>query len=455
MTTTPADLFGARAGDHVALVVDGERELSVADWTARSQELAGRLAPVRTALRHDDWIEHAVAALAVHLAGGTVLGLPPALPEKEVRARLAECGVGQVLPGPIGDPAGGRNNSRNSARNGARDDSSDDHVAEILYTSGTTGRPKAVAVPVANLTYGHEGRGKLFTGVDGVLAAVPLGTNAGHSALMTAMTAPATTHVLTDLGPENVARMLQKLRVPMAIVPPSTATRMVAHGWHERFDLSGLRALMLGSAPVPMATVARLMAALPGVRIVIGYGSTESAPAFVHRPVETPPTEADEGLLGRPSAGTEVKITEAGEICLRSDAPPRYYLNDAAAGERTFRDGWTHMGDLGDLDGAGRLRFFDRAADVITSDGRRVSSLRVEHALHWHPEVIEAAAFEGPQGLTAAVVLRSPVPESELSAFAADRLEPAERPARYVVTETLPRGPIGKTLKRVLARTAG
>ncbi|MGN9788227.1 class I adenylate-forming enzyme family protein [Nonomuraea sp. ZG12] len=435
MVTNPAELISARAGDHVALVVDGERELSVADWTARSQELAGRLAPVRTALRHDDWIEHAVAALAVHLAGGTVLGLPPALPEKEVRARLAECGAGQVLPGPIGD------------RTGARDDD----VAEILYTSGTTGRPKAVAVPVANLTYGHEGRGKLFTGVDAVLAAVPLGTNAGHSALMTAMTAPATTHVLTDLGPENVARMLEKLRVPMAIVPPSTATRMVAHGWHERFDLSGLRALMLGSAPVPMATVARLMEALPGIRIVIGYGSTESAPAFVHRPVETPPTEADEGLLGRPSAGTEVKITDAGEICLRSAAPPRYYLNDAAANERTFRDGWTHMGDLGELDGEGQLRFFDRAADAIMSDGRRISSLRVEHALHWHPEVIEAAAFEGPQGVTAAVVLRSPVPESELSAFAADRLEPAERPARYVVTETLPRGPIGKTLKRLLA----
>jgi acyl-CoA synthetase (AMP-forming)/AMP-acid ligase II len=435
MVTNPAELVSARAGDHVALVVDGERELSVADWTARSQELAGRLAPVRTALRHDDWIEHAVAALAVHLAGGTVLGLPPALPEKEVRARLAECGAGQVLPGPIGD------------RTGARDDD----VAEILYTSGTTGRPKAVAVPVANLTYGHEGRGKLFTGVDAVLAAVPLGTNAGHSALMTAMTAPATTHVLTDLGPENVARMLEKLRVPMAIVPPSTATRMVAHGWHERFDLSGLRALMLGSAPVPMATVARLMEALPGIRIVIGYGSTESAPAFVHRPVETPPTEADEGLLGRPSAGTEVKITDAGEICLRSAAPPRYYLNDAAANERTFRDGWTHMGDLGELDGEGQLRFFDRAADAIMSDGRRISSLRVEHALHWHPEVIEAAAFEGPQGVTAAVVLRSPVPERELSAFAADRLEPAERPARYVVTETLPRGPIGKTLKRLLA----
>jgi acyl-CoA synthetase (AMP-forming)/AMP-acid ligase II len=435
MVTNPAELVSARAGDHVALVVDGERELSVADWTARSQELAGRLAPVRTALRHDDWIEHAVAALAVHLAGGTVLGLPPALPEEEVRARLAECGAGQVLPGPIGD------------RTGARDDD----VAEILYTSGTTGRPKAVAVPVANLAYGHEGRGKLFTGVDAVLAAVPLGTNAGHSALMTAMTAPATTHVLTDLGPENVARMLEKLRVPMAIVPPSTATRMVAHGWHERFDLSGLRALMLGSAPVPMATVARLMEALPGIRIVIGYGSTESAPAFVHRPVETPPTEADEGLLGRPSAGTEVKITDAGEICLRSAAPPRYYLNDAAANERTFRDGWTHMGDLGELDGEGRLRFFDRAADAIMSDGRRISSLRVEHALHWHPEVIEAATFEGPQGVTAAVVLRSPVPESELSTFAAGRLEPAERPARYVVTETLPRGPIGKTLKRLLA----
>jgi acyl-coenzyme A synthetase/AMP-(fatty) acid ligase len=109
------------------------------------------------------------------------------------------------------------------------------------------------------------------------------------------------------------------------------------------------------------------------------------------------------------------------------------------------------MGDLGQVDAEGRLRFFDRAADVIVRDGPPVSSIHVEHALHWHPDVIEAAAFSYYGGIAAAVVLRSPVPVEELMRVAGDRLDRHERPDRIIVADSLPHGPIGKVLKRTLS----
>ncbi|MFC6082805.1 class I adenylate-forming enzyme family protein [Sphaerisporangium aureirubrum] len=466
MTTLP-EVVRARDDDLVALTVDGDRSLTSGQWVRASEAAAGHLPAARIALLHDDadWIGHAIAGLAVRMAGGTVVGLSPSLPDAELRARLERCEVAGVLHGDAVTPPSFAGWAATPASletldtSGTGGASEDDDLAEIIYTSGTTGSPKPVAVGHGNLNFGHEGRGRLFTGVDGVLAAVPIGTNAGHSAIMTAMTAPTTVHVLSRHDAETVARMIEKLRVSMAIVAPSTATRIVALALHERHDLTGLKVLMLGSAPVPMSTVSSLMKALPGTRIVLGYGSTESAPAFVSRPID--PAEPLEDHLGRPSAGTALVITgpggetlpagEVGEIRLRSDAPQRSYYRDPEATARVFQDGWTRMGDLGHVDEEGRLHFFDRASDVIpTPDGPPISSLRVEHALLWHPEVLEAAAFPTPHGVTAAVVLRSPVPEKDLTAATADHLDDRERPTKITVLDSLPRGPIGKTLKREL-----
>ncbi|MBO3744802.1 long-chain fatty acid--CoA ligase [Streptosporangiaceae bacterium NEAU-GS5] len=454
MTTLP-ELLGRRDDGEIALVVDGERPLSVARWRRRAEDLARRLPSGRVAVLQDDWIEYAVACLAVHLAGGTVIGLSPQLTEDDVRSRLDQCAAGALLRGGTLDVL--------SKPSGPSDRDGTDGIAEIIYTSGTTGRPKPVAVPHANLTFGHEGRGKLFDGVEGLLAAVPLGTNGGHSALMTAITAPTATHVLSRPEPANVARLIAKLKVGMAVVPPAIMARIVAYGWHERYDLSSLTALMLGSAPVSMATVSRLRRALPETMIVLGYGSTEAAPAFVSRPI--PPGEALEDHLdehlGKPSPGTRLQIVDAhgavlppaelGEIRLRSDAPQRWYFGDPEASERVFADGWTRMGDLGQVGEDGRLRFFDRARDVIVRDGVTVSSSRVENALQWHPEVVEAAVLDRGGKVVAAVLPRATVPVEELARVAADHLDPSERPDTIVLVDRLPHGPIGKVIKRELA----
>jgi acyl-coenzyme A synthetase/AMP-(fatty) acid ligase len=112
------------------------------------------------------------------------------------------------------------------------------------------------------------------------------------------------------------------------------------------------------------------------------------------------------------------------------------------------------MGDLGWLEADGCLRFFDRAADAVVVDGRRVSAFRVEDALHWHPDVADVAVVLVPDGgtgrLVAAVEPLRPVTEAELAAFAADRLAPHEVPSRIVTVDSLPRGGLDKVLKRRL-----
>ncbi|MBB6475681.1 class I adenylate-forming enzyme family protein [Sphaerisporangium rubeum] len=472
MTTLP-EMAHARDKDLVALTVDGTRSLTAGQWLHAAEATAARLPATRTALLHDDadWLTHAVASLAVHMAGGTVVGLSPHLPRAELRARMERCEVAGLLHGDDVKPPATTAWTASPETLGTLDvpgaghppSPSDDHVTDIIYTSGTTGTPKPVAVPLANLTFGHEGRGRLFTGVDGVLAAVPIGTNAGHSAIMTAITAPTTVHVLSRQDPKSVAQAIEKLKVSMAIVAPSTATRMVALDLHHRHDLTSLKILMLGSAPVPTPTVKALAEALPTTTIVLGYGSTESAPAFVSRPL--PPGTPLDGHLGPPSPGTDLTITdpdghpvppgELGEIRLRSAAPSRQYYKDPESTAKVWQDGWTRMGDLGHVDDQGHLHFFDRAADALTaSDGTPVSSLRVEQAFLWHPAVAETAAFQTPDGITTAIVLRAAADVKDLKKTAADHLSPHEHPSKIILVDSLPRGPIGKTLKRELRHQA-
>ncbi|WP_371778484.1 class I adenylate-forming enzyme family protein [Streptosporangium subroseum] len=501
-TTTLSELVSRRVEKdpgQVALVADGVHTLTVGEWESRSRALARRLLDRgvrpgdRVALLSGEtgWIDYAIGNLALYMAGATVVGVSHRLPAAELRRRLEHCGVAALL----------------TAGDVERLDRGDvaartEDLAEILHTSGTTGTSKPIAVSHANLSFGQDTRGGLFAGSTGVLSAVPIGTNACHSAVVLAMTAGSPVHVLSDLGAENIAAMIEKIGVEMAIIPPSTAGRLVTTGLHERYDLSGLTALMLGSAPVPPATVSKVSRALPGMRMMIGYGSTESAPAFVHTVVG----ESWTGSVGSPGRGTELKVVDAtraadavdaeeeplppgrvGEICLRSPAPQRFYYRDPEATARVFRNGWTHMGDLGHIDEDGFLHFFDRARDVIVRDGVRISSLRVEGALLWHPEVVEAAAFGVPdpvmgQAVAAAVVLRSPAgtaagsspadavlvepspaagsPAADavatgssadgLDALLAERLEAHELPDRIDVVDSLPRGDLGKLLKREL-----
>jgi long-chain acyl-CoA synthetase len=480
----------AADGAQVALVADGTRSLTRAEWLRRAAALARGLAGLgvgrgdRVALLFagGDWLDFAVADLAVQLCGGTAVGLSNRLSPARLRQRLGACAAAGLLhsPGLAVPPHAGWSAVPARLADGGRGTPGDParpaDLAEIVYTSGTTGHAKPVAVSHANLAYGRGGsRAALFGRSGGVLAAVPIGTNAGHSAVMLALTGDRTVHVLTRTDPVAVARAAATLRSDWVILPPAAATYWAAGRLGDRYDLSAVRTVMLGAAPVPAATVHRLTRLLPAAAMLIGYGSTESAPAFSHLmagpSAGAPDPRFDRGSraapLGTPRGDVRVRICDGagrplpagrlGEIWLSSPAPPRAYYGDPAGTAAVFRDGWTAMGDLGHLDDEGQLHFFDRVGDVIDTAGRRVSSLHVAGALLWHPDVVDAAAFGVPdralgQAVVVAVELRSAVRTADLRAFLADWLEPHELPARIHDGGRLPRGVTGKQLKWRLRR---
>jgi acyl-CoA synthetase (AMP-forming)/AMP-acid ligase II len=475
--TTCPELARTRAGDdpaRVAIRVDGTRELSAGQWLEQADALARGLVArgagpgVRVAVRCDDWLDYAVSALAVYLSGATLVGLGPGLSPQETSRRLTHCGVsGIVHAGGVEAPGfeGWTTTPARDARTGpARfTDPGPDDLAEIIHTSGTTGRAKPVAVPQANLTFGQSGGGRLPGAAISVFAPVRPGTNAGHSAVLYALTSGATVHLLSDPRPETIAAAMADIRVGMVILPAPLATRLVVTGLLEDRDLSSVPAVMLGSAPAPTATVHHLRRLLPGATLSIGYGSTEAAPAstWLSGVDGTEPA----GTLGGSRPGVDVEIRddggtplgpgEVGHIWLRSPAPPRrYYRLD----DGTFRDGWTRMGDLGTLDGDGAMCFFDRTADAVVLDGRRMSTFQVEDALHWHPAVADASVVHLPDAdggrLVAAVELREPVDASALTAHLHEQVTAPELRSRdrleVLPVTSLPRGGLDKVLKRRL-----
>ncbi|SHG23136.1 Acyl-CoA synthetase (AMP-forming)/AMP-acid ligase II [Jatrophihabitans endophyticus] len=504
-STSIVHLVRQRATDqpeHRALVVDDGTELTLGEWLERAEHLARVL--VARGLRRGDrialvidpgaWIEYAVANLAVYLVGGVGIGFTDRLGADTVDRLAADCDAAAVLRS--AGVAGRDDPDRPwwgidelTADRAGSDDLPDlpdpaagdgtDRIAEIVHTSGTTGPAKRVAVTHGNLTFGRDSSGELFGGIESILCAVPPGTNAGHSALVVALTTGSRAHVLRSIDPDAIAAAVARDGIQHAILPPAAAAELVHSGATDRYDLTSLRALMFGSSAVPDSIVAALSQAIPTASIMIGYGSTESAPAFARR---AEPAFGDDGdverfrtagyeSLGAAGGGTEVRIVDdagepvaagtIGEIALRSEAPRRFYLDVDERTAGVFAgDGWVRMGDLGVLDPDGTLRFVDRVAESIVSDGRRISSAQVENALMWHPGVRAAAVFAVPdhdrgQLAEAAVETEGDVHGEDLLAFLADRLAPADLPARVHVVDRLPRGVTGKVHKQVLREQYG
>ena len=473
---TVPELIAARAEDQagagrVALCVDGSRELTFGAWFDRSRAVARGLVGLgvrpgdRVALLFPeaDWIDYAVGVLGIYLSGGAVVGLSPRLAADGIERRLRHCGVSGLLYGAgIAAPsvAGWARGLRDVARStgAVEPEVRPEDLVEIIYTSGTTGPAKPVAVTHANLTFGRDA-GALSPAGPGALTPVPPGTNAGHSAILVALTGGSTVHVLTDQSASRVAQALEELPVGAAILPAPLAVRLAATRLLEGRDLSGLRAVMLGSTPVYGAVADYLRKLLPDAALSVGYGSTEAAPASAHHPIPPAGPLGAPGVLGRMGRGSAAEVRdrdgvalppgEVGEIWLRSPAPPRGYFK--AVDDGTFRDGWTRMGDRGSIDRDGVLSFFSRSADALAVDGEPVSAFRVEDALLWHPDVADAAVVQLPDGrLAAAVEVKDPAGPPDLRAHLAGRVARHEVPDLIVPVGSLPRGGLGKVLKRRL-----
>ncbi len=370
-----------------------------------------------------DWVDYAVAFVAVTAAGATAVPVSASLPGARAAELFDHCGAAVVL-GP---------SNLEFVLHGELPAVSPDDRAQIIYTSGTTGTPKGVFASHANLTHGL---GRLAHSRH-VVHAFPLGTNAAQTMLMASLVARPTFVVAPSFEPAGFAALVRRHAATSVFVVPTMVTALLPFA----DDLKSVELVASSAAPLPPAVALRLSKVLPDVTIVNSYTSTEAAPAFVSMVFDPDRPTA----LGR---SPDVWVDGAGQVWLRSPHARGYY------GQAPFAGGWVRTGDVGYLDPDGYLHLLDRASDVVKVAGHRVSTIRVEHALHEHPAVADATVVGLPHPtmgtmLVASVVLSCEVPD--LRAFLADRLAPYEIPARIDVTNALPRNEMGKVLKGQLA----
>ncbi|WP_271217912.1 class I adenylate-forming enzyme family protein [Streptosporangium carneum] len=477
MNLTVPQLLRDRAStepDGVALIVHGSAPLTYLQWHEQAVAMAKGLV-ARGVTRGDrvglvfgsaDWADYAAAFCGVLAAGAVAVPLSDRLAPADLRFMLEHCrasgvvhAAGLTVPeiGWTATPAGLRAETSYEIVDPAPGD-----LAQILYTSGTTGRPKGVSATHANLAYGCGAKRRPFAHSKHLLHAFPIGTNAGQAMLINALDAHPAVVTLPRFTPGRFAALIESYRAGTVFLVPAMAIELLNAGVGDRHDLSSVLLLGSAAAPLPSAVAQALTAAFPNATITNYYTSTEAAPAQTVMMFD--PDRP--GSVGRAIAGGRVRVAteqgeplpagETGEVWMRSPAAPRAYYGDPENG--TFRDGWVRMGDLGRIDADGYLYLVDREGDVVKSGAYKVSTIHVEEAVYQHPAVVEAAAFGVPHPVLGTVVAvamatRAPLTPEELRIFLKDRLASHELPAHVTVVDALPRNNGGKVDKRALRRS--
>jgi long-chain acyl-CoA synthetase len=329
----------------------------------------------------------------------------------------------------------------------------DDDLAALVYTGGTTGRAKGVMLTHANLweagRRGHEAGH--VDGIDRSLSCLPLSHSYGLLVLNVSLHHPGRPQavLMRWFNAEAWLELAQEHRSQIAPVVPSMLYMLLREPL-EDYDLSELRYVASGAAPLAPEAIQDLVRRVPGCEIREGYGLTETS-ALVST---NPPGRIRYGTVGLPVPGTEVRIVE-GEVCVRSELLMKGYWNAPELTAETIRDGWLYTGDMGRLDEDGYLTILDRKKDLILRGGFNVFPRDVEEALLEHPAVATACVLGRPdevQGeeVVAFVTVSEEIAPEELVAFGRQRLGGYKYPREIHVLDALPLTPIGKPDRKAL-----
>ena len=332
----------------------------------------------------------------------------------------------------------------------------------IVYTSGTTGRPKGAVLRQEALMcnavmsqHMHD-----MTAQDHVLTVLPLFHVGGLNIQTTpALQLGATVTLHARFAPEATLEAIERDRPTLTVLVPATIQAMLDHPRWEATRLDSLRAMTTGSTQVPQRLVDAFTTR--GVPVLQVYGSTETCPIAVYTRLSGDWRRA--GSTGLPGlacearivddAGSEVAPGTPGEVVVRGPNVFFEYWGNAQATAEALREGWYYSGDIGTRDADGHFFIHDRKKNLIISGGENIYPAEVERVLYAHPAVAEAAVIGRPDARwqevpVAYLVLRAGATASaaEIEGFCLQQLARYKVPREYVLVDSLPRNAMGKVL---------
>ena len=341
----------------------------------------------------------------------------------------------------------------------------DDDTAIILYTSGTTGRPKGAELTHSNIHLNATRSAHVIqqmTSDDIVMGCLPLFHVFGLVVGLNAATiAGASLALIPRFDPAAAIEVIEKERVTIMQGVPTMYAAILNHPSSDGMDASSLRTCASGGSAMPLE-VMRSFEDKFGCVILEGYGLSETSPVASFN---MPDRERKPGTIGLAIPGcemrcvdldgTEVAHGEVGEIAIRGDNVMKGYWRNPEATAEAIPDGWFRTGDLATMDDEGYFTIVDRKKDMILRGGMNVYPREVEEVIYTHPDVLEVAVVGVPDDLygeqvAAAVALRegSTATTDDIIEFTKERIAAYKYPRTLWVVDALPKGPTGKILRR-------
>lgn len=362
----------------------------------------------------------------------------------------------------------------------------DESTATVLiYTSGTTSQPKGVALTYLNLSvYVTNTMNPADPAEEGevTLLSVPMFHVAGVTPIMSSVWGGRTLAILPQFDPELWLKTVQNEKVTHSFVVPTMLKRIMEHPDFHKYDLSSLKLITYGAAPMPYEVVSQAVDAFT-CGLMNAYGQTESTSTMTylgpedHQIPKEPGPERDKKLhrlrsVGRGMDDVVIAIMDEhnntldagheGEICVMGPRIMAEYHKQKEATAAAIQDGWLHTGDVGYLDEDGYLFITGRKKDLIIRGGENISTAEIEDTLDQHPLIDESAVIGVPDVEWGEVIKAIVVPHpgqkpdpAEITTYVKARLASYKAPTYYAFVDELPRNPMGKVLKTELRKLYG
>jgi acyl-CoA synthetase (AMP-forming)/AMP-acid ligase II len=357
----------------------------------------------------------------------------------------------------------------------------DEDITILMYTSGTTGRPKGVPLRhSAFVTYVLDNVEPANPDIEEKnLLTVPLNHVAGIQAMLAAIYGGRTLVLMRQFEVKEWLETIQREQVTRAMLVPTMLKRVIDDSEFSQYNLSSLKVITYGAAPMPFEVIRKAIQVLPGVRFINAFGQTETASTITTLGPEDHQIEGTEeekkkklkrltSSIGKPLPDVEVRIVDeegkslpafqVGEILARGTRiMTGYWRDEEKTSQVMTKDGWLRTKDMGWMDEEGYVYLAGRADDMIIRGGENISPEEVEEVLRSHPGVEDAAVIGVPdeewgQEPRAIVVLKENegATREELMEYCRTRLAGFKRPRSVIFVEALPHNPMGKVLRKKL-----